>query len=112
MTAVVADAAQIGFSNVLALSIAHQRQIPVQLLAPGVEYDSNAPNVALLVARDSQITTAKQCENAVVAVTGLHDLLALATEAWLAKSGVDPGKVKFVEIPPRRDGRSVARGAR
>ena len=99
-TAVVGGAAQIGFSNLLALSIAHQRGIAVEMLAPGVEYDTNAPNVGILVANDSPIKTPKELEGRIVGVTGLHDLLAVATIAWIQRGGADSSKVKFIELPP------------
>ena len=99
-TAVVGGAVNIGFSNMLALSIARQKGIPVELIAPGVEYDTAAPNVALLVAAASPIKNAKNLEGKVVGVTGLHDLLAVATRAWLDKAGADSSQVKFVEMPP------------
>lgn len=99
-TAVVGGAAQIGFTNLLALSIAYERGIAVDLIAPGVQYDTAAPNVLLLVAADGPVHSAKDLEGRVVAVTGLHDLLAVATTAWIARAGADPAKVRYVEMPP------------
>jgi NitT/TauT family transport system substrate-binding protein len=100
IVAVVGGAAQFGYANTLSLSAAHLKGIPVQLVAPGGEYNSAAPYAKLLVAADSPVRTAKDLEGKIVAVTGLHDLLAVSTIAWIDKNGGDPAKVKFVEVPP------------
>lgn len=100
ITAVVGNAANIGFANLVALSTAHQRGIPVVVLAPGVEYLSRDPNVALLANDDGSVKGAKDLEGKVVGVTGLRDLLAAAMTVWLEKNGADASKVKFAEMPP------------
>jgi NitT/TauT family transport system substrate-binding protein len=100
MTAVVGGAAQIGYTNTLALTTAHGKGIPVTLLSAGAQYRTAIPHAVLLVASDSQLKTAKDLEGHVVAVAGLHDLLGVSTATWIEKNGGDPSKVKFVEIPP------------
>lgn len=99
VTAVVGGAAQIGFSNTLALCVAYGRGIPVELVAPGFRYDVRSPNVTMLVAAGGPVRTAKDLEGRVVAVTGLHDLMAVSTAAWLRRAGADASRVKFVEMP-------------
>lgn len=98
--AVVGGAAQLGYANNLSLGQAHLKGIPVTMVAPGGEYNSAAPFAKMLVLPDSGIATAKDLNGKTVAVTGLHDLLALSARAWLDKNGGDPGSVKFVEVPP------------
>lgn len=100
VVAVVGGAAQIGFCNTLTLAAAHLKGVPVALLAPGGEYNTNAPHATLQVLPDAPIRSAKDLEGKVVAVTGLHDLLSVSTQAWIEKAGADPTKVKFIELPP------------
>lgn len=100
IVAVVGGAAQFGYANNLSLSVAHLKGIPVQMVAPGGEYTSTAPYAKMLVLPDSGLRTAKDLEGKTVAITGLHDLLALAARAWIDKNGGDPSTVKFVEVPP------------
>jgi NitT/TauT family transport system substrate-binding protein len=100
IVAVVGGAAQVGYSNALSISAAHQKGIPLSYIAPGGEYNSNAPYAKILVLPDATIKSAKDLEGKTVAVTGLHDLLALSTEAWLDKQGADRTKVHFIELPP------------
>lgn len=98
--AVVGGAAQFGYTNALSLSTAFLKGLPIAMVAPGAEYNTAAPNVQIAVNSDSAIRTAKDLEGKTVSVSGLHDLLAIGTYAWLDKSGADAAKVKFVEIPP------------
>jgi NitT/TauT family transport system substrate-binding protein len=100
IVAVVGGDAQMGFANCLSLAQAHQRNVPLQLIAGAGLYDTNAPIARIFVAADSSIRTGKDLEDHVVAISGLHDLLALAVRAWLASQGVDPTRIKFAEFPP------------
>lgn len=100
VTAVVGGAAQIGYTNTLALAIAHAKGIPVVLLAPGALYRTAIPHAVLLVAADSPLRTARDLEGRTVAVAGLHDLLGISVVTWIEKNGGDPSKVKFIEMPP------------
>jgi NitT/TauT family transport system substrate-binding protein len=97
--AVVAGAAQIGLANTLSESQAHQRGIPLVLIAGAGVYDTNAPIARLYVTADSPIRTAKDLEGRVVAVSGLHDLLSMSVRAWLTQQGADSANVRFIELP-------------
>ena len=96
--AVVGGSVNIGFANTLSLSAAHDKSIPLLLIGGGGLYDAAAPLARLFVAPDSPIHAVKDLENRIVAVSSVHDLLALSVKAWLAQGGVDPDKVHFVEI--------------
>ena len=100
IVAVVGGDAQVGFANCLSLSQAHQRGVPLQLIAGAGLYDTTAPIARIFVAADSPIRGANDLEDHVVAISGLHDLLALAVRAWLASQGADSTKIRFVELPP------------
>jgi NitT/TauT family transport system substrate-binding protein len=60
----------------------------------------NAPNVqaAKIIARP-EITSPQQLKGKTVAAVTLTGSLHLATKAWLAKSGVNPSEVRFVQVP-------------
>jgi NitT/TauT family transport system substrate-binding protein len=100
MTAVVGGAAQIGYTNSLALATAHGKGIPVVALSPGALYRTAIPHAVLLVPTDSPLRNAKDLEGHTVAVAGLHDLLGISVVTWIVKNGGDPTKIKFTEIPP------------
>lgn len=104
LTGVVAGATQIGWSNLLTLSIARSKGVPIQLIAPAsihvtVPADRWDPDGTVIVAPDSAVKTAQDLEGRTVAVSSLADLYGLSMNAWLEKAGADPAKVKFVEIP-------------
>jgi NitT/TauT family transport system substrate-binding protein len=98
--AVAGGAAQFGYANALSLGAAYLKGLPVAMVAPGAEYNSAVPNVKMVVGADSPVRSAKDLEGKVVSVSGLHDLLAIGTYAWIDKNGGDATKVKFVEISP------------
>lgn len=100
VTSVLGGAAQIGYTNSLGATIAHGKGIPIVLLAPGALYRTAIPHAVLLVPADSALKTPRDLEGRTVAVAGLHDLLGISVVTWLDKNGIDPGKVKFVEMPP------------
>lgn len=100
IVAVVGGAAQIGLSNALSVAQAHAKGVPLELVAGAGLYDTKAPIARLFVLADSAIRTGKDLEDQVVAVSGLHDLLALAVRAWLAQQGADSTRVRFAEMGP------------
>jgi len=99
-TAVIADAAQLGGSNVLSEIQAHLKGLPVVLLAAGAKYDARLPNNEVFVSANSPIKTARDLEGKTVAVASLHDMLSLSLRSWIDKEGADISKIKFVEMPP------------
>lgn len=100
VTAVVGGAAQVGFTNTLQLITAHAKGIPLTLIAPGTQADPAHPFVELVVKSDSTLKSPKDLEDQVFGVTALHDLSTLTTTVWLRKNGVDPSRVKLIELPP------------
>ena len=100
LTAVLGGAATFGYTNPLSLIEAHVKGAPLQAVAPGVLYRPLVPHAAVLVPGDSTLKTPKDLEGKTIAVAGLHDLLGMSILYWMDKNGVDPSKVKFVEIPP------------
>ena len=100
MVAVVGGAANVGFANPLSVITAHAKGIPLVLIAPGGEYLTAAPNAQIFVASDSAIRTPKDLEDRSCAITGLHDLMAIAVRSWADSGGADSSKIRFVEMPP------------
>lgn len=97
--AVIGGSAQIGSSNIFTVMQAHQRGIPLVLIAAAGQHDPSSPNSELFVHRESAVRTAKDLEDKTVAVVSLHDLQTLSTRALIEATGGDSTKVKFLEIP-------------
>src|ERR1700761_6087943 len=99
--ATISGTVNIAYANFFTLCTAFSKGIPIRLVAPGTMYRSTTPTARLLVAGDSPIKTPQDLVGKVVGLNQVHDLLALAMNAWLDKNGVDRSKVQFVEVPPR-----------
>jgi NitT/TauT family transport system substrate-binding protein len=99
--AVVSGDFDIGFSNTVSLLIAGSKNLPVQIIAPGVFGDSSDEKVweDLLVKKDGPIKSAKDLEGKTIAVNTLNNICGVTINASLEKEGVDPDKLKYTEIP-------------
>ena len=88
----------IGIATPMTLGNAFAKGLPVRYIAAGGIYSSSLPTLAMIVAKDNPIRSPKELEGATLGIQGLRDSLHLAMVAWLTREGVDPSKVKFVEI--------------
>jgi NitT/TauT family transport system substrate-binding protein len=97
--AVAGGSAEIGVSNVVSLAIAHERELPFTILAPGgLALASSPTNGILAVAASSPIRTAKDLAGKTIAVDVLGGLPHLAGKAWIDANGGDSKLVKYVEL--------------
>ncbi|HEX3465771.1 MAG TPA: ABC transporter substrate-binding protein [Candidatus Elarobacter sp.] len=97
--AVLGGSVDVGFSNILSLATAHEKGVPVTLIAPAGLYLSKAPTSVLMVPKDSPATDARSLNGKTVAVNGLRNITQLAVLAWSDKNGGDSKTLKFVEMP-------------
>jgi NitT/TauT family transport system substrate-binding protein len=100
MSALVGGTVQIAYTNVLSLCVAHQKGIPVVLVAPGAGYHSATAVARLLVPGDSPVKTVKDLEGKVIGVPLLGDINTIGVDGLLDQAGVNRSNVKFTEIPP------------
>jgi NitT/TauT family transport system substrate-binding protein len=90
----------IGFANVVSLSIAHERGVPFTLLASAnLHMPTQVTAGILTVLKSGPIKSAKDLEGKVVAVNGLNNISSVSVQAWVDKNGGDWKTVKFVEMP-------------
>jgi NitT/TauT family transport system substrate-binding protein len=104
------NALDIGLSNTgnLATAIAHGA--PFTLIAGAGMYTAANPTTVLMVALNSPLQKPADLAGKTIAVTALKDLTEVGTRAWLARSGVDPNSVKFVELSMAQMAAGVDRG--
>ncbi|MFI5879910.1 ABC transporter substrate-binding protein [Streptomyces sp. NPDC051554] len=97
---VVSGQFQFGFSNMTSLMLAESNNVPVQAIANGVASTgvSGKDFGALVVKKDSSLTSAKELEGKKVAVNTLKNINETAVRESVRKAGGDPDKVKFVEL--------------
>jgi NitT/TauT family transport system substrate-binding protein len=97
--AVLGGSVEVGFSNLLSLATAHEKGVPITLIAPAGLYLSKAPTSVLMVPKDSPATDARSLNGKTVAVNGLRNITQLAVQAWIDKNGGDSKTLKFAEMP-------------
>lgn len=95
---VVGGSIDVGYSALLTLAAAHDRGVPITIIAAAGNWLTNAPVSALLVPADSPIKTAKDLNGKIVAVNGIKNITQLATMAWSDQNGGDYKSLNFVEM--------------
>jgi len=99
--AVLGGSFEIGKSSVFGLLTAHAKGVPFVLVAPAAVYTAEAPNTALLVAKDSTAKTGRDLNGKTLGVPGLGDLNSMTSLAWVDANGGDSRTLKFLELSGR-----------
>ncbi|HXR24546.1 MAG TPA: ABC transporter substrate-binding protein [Candidatus Binataceae bacterium] len=97
--ALIGGAFDVGASQIISASLAHEKGIDLKIVAPGALYESKAPTTVCAVAPNSPLTGPKDLEGKTFGVPDLGGLPRIAISAWMEKAGADPASVKLVEIP-------------
>ncbi|MFJ9543266.1 ABC transporter substrate-binding protein [Streptomyces sp. NPDC101225] len=98
---VVGGQAQFSVLNAPAVLVARTNHVPVvgvSVLSTSNPDPADSP-IRLLTTKDSAIKEAKDLEGKKIAVDTLYQLPDLTLRTALRTRGVDPSKIKFVEIP-------------
>jgi NitT/TauT family transport system substrate-binding protein len=110
VAAVTGGAADVGEGDIVSAANAHQRGIPIVLLAPSGIFRATAPTTEVIVAKDSPIKSGKDLEGKAIALISPEGPSRIATNLWLEKDGAALDKVQFIEIPPVNMAAAVDRG--
>jgi len=98
--AVEAGEAQIGWSNVVSIIIAHAKGFDFEFLTSGAISEENGHRVhSLMVAKDSPIQSVKDLAGKTVAINTLGNINELSLRALAEAEGLDFKSVKLVEAP-------------
>jgi NitT/TauT family transport system substrate-binding protein len=97
--AVVSGALDIGGINVLSLAAAHEKGLPLKILASGSTYTTKNPTTVMLVPSASALKTARDLNGKNVAVNVLKGIAHISAQAWIDKNGGDSKSVHFIELP-------------
>jgi NitT/TauT family transport system substrate-binding protein len=98
-SAVIGGAADIGQSNAVSIAQAHERGIPVVIIAGANRYTIAADESGLAVPPDSPIHTAKDLTGKTIAISGVRGITEIGTRNWLDKNGGDSNSVKLLDMP-------------
>lgn len=110
LAAVAGGALEIGKVAIFDIIRAHAKGIPILVEAPSEIYRAEAPDAALVVAKDSPVRKAADLNGQTLSSPGLGDFFAVASMAWMDANGGDSKTVKFVELPGRAVVAAIASG--
>jgi NitT/TauT family transport system substrate-binding protein len=109
--ALLSGSLDVGYSNVLGLAGAHDKGIPLVILAGANMYDSREPTVGIIaVLRGAPIKTAADLSGKTIGTGALKNITEVGARNWIDANGGDSTKVKFVEIPDPAMGATVLAG--
>ncbi|WP_305788252.1 ABC transporter substrate-binding protein [Symbioplanes lichenis] len=98
---VVAGQYQFGFSNTVSLLLANAQGLPLKAVANGVASTGAEGKDfgAVIVKKDSPITSAKDLAGKRVAVNTLRNINTTTVSSVVRKAGGDPSTITYVELP-------------
>jgi NitT/TauT family transport system substrate-binding protein len=97
--AVLSGSIELAYSNVMSLAIAHDKGIPLTILALANIYSADAPAGGLIgVKRAAPIATAQDLNGKTVAVGALNNVTHLGARAWVDANGGDSTSIHWLEI--------------
>lgn len=96
----MSGAYDIMYGNVVSTLLAAQQGFKLKIIAPSTKNDPDGPQSTAMVARtDEHIKTGKDLEGKTVGVNTRNNVIWLYARAWVKKTGGDPAKVTFKEVP-------------
>jgi NitT/TauT family transport system substrate-binding protein len=100
MAALIGGSAEVAYTNIVSVILAHRRGIPLQVIVPATLYDGGkSSSTALLVRKDSPIKSGRDLDGKVFGTLALGDINAVATMDWIDRTGGDSKTVRTIEVP-------------
>lgn len=100
VAALVGGSAEIAYTNIITVVQAYRRGIPMRIVAPATLYTSDTPSSSAVLARvDAPIKSGRDLDGKILGTIALADFNAIATLAWVDRTGGDSKTVKLLEIP-------------
>lgn len=96
--AILAGSVDFGIASCVTLATAHERGIPLAVVAPAGAYSSRSPTAGMVVAKTSSIRKPQDCAGKTIAVSLVRNLGELAVRSWLDESGIDGKSIKLIEL--------------
>jgi len=99
MAALVGGSIDLAFTAILPAIQAHVKGIEFRIVAPAGWYLSDAPQLLMLVRKDSTFATGRDLNGKTIGCTALKDLSCTAMAAWIDQNGGDSKTVHALELP-------------
>jgi NitT/TauT family transport system substrate-binding protein len=97
--AILGSTYDIGKASISTIFGAHEKGLPLTVVAPAAVYDSRTPFGGLIVAKSSPIQTGKDLDGKVIGVASLSDITGIGIDAWTDRNGGDHHTLHYVELP-------------
>jgi NitT/TauT family transport system substrate-binding protein len=101
--AVLGGTLDIGRSSLLPLISARSRGVGLVVVAPAELAIGEDQSAALIVLKDSPITSGRDLNGKTLPSPSLRDYFEVSTRAWIDANGGDSKTVKFIELPISSD---------
>jgi NitT/TauT family transport system substrate-binding protein len=96
----MAGAYDVMYGNVVSTLMAQQQGFKLKIVSAGTkQYEGVAPTNGLIARKGDNVKTGKDLEGKTVAVNTRNGVIWLFARSWIAKTGGDPAKVRFKEVP-------------
>jgi NitT/TauT family transport system substrate-binding protein len=99
MAAISGGSLDLAFTAILPAIQAHVKGIEFKIVAPAGWYLSDAPQLMMLVRKDSTIAGGRDLAGKTIGCTALKDLSCTAMAAWIDQNGGDSKSVRTLELP-------------
>ena len=87
------------YGNIVSTLLARQQGLKVLVVGAGTKQFEDVGGTGLIARKADQFKSGKDLEGKTVAVNTRNGVIWLYARAWVAKTGGDPGKVTFREVP-------------
>jgi NitT/TauT family transport system substrate-binding protein len=98
--AVLGGAADIGSGSLFPVFAAHNRGVPLRIVAPASLYTSDRADALLVVQKDSPLKTGRDLNGKTIGTDAIKDVYSTATRAWVDMNGGDGASLKALELKP------------
>lgn len=100
LPALAAGQVQIAFSNIVSTALGASQGLGFKIIAPAAHAPDSPPDATgLVTAKGKGFKTGKDLEGKRVAVNNRSNVIWLYSRAWVEKTGGDPNKVTYLEVP-------------
>jgi NitT/TauT family transport system substrate-binding protein len=97
--ALIGGSYDFGKSQITSMLLAHENNIPLNLVAAASVENIKSPYTGFLMSKDTPLRSGKDLEGQVVGLVVLGGIGQIAMSKWATQHGGDPKLIKFVEVP-------------
>jgi NitT/TauT family transport system substrate-binding protein len=98
--ALIGGAADVAYTNITTLILAHNKGVPMQIIAPGALFESEGRmTTAIVVLKDSPFRSGADLNGKTIGSVSLGDTMAASIQAYVDQSGGDSKTIKIIEVP-------------